>query len=322
MFLKSLHILIFLLVCLAILAEADESDKSEALKITKNWTLGSFVDFPTYSFYFGAPDINGQAYVPNFSPRLGVRFKYQRLSMRTSYSLPLPDYEVRRRGYSEQTNYLANYYSDKFSLDMYYQYFKGFYLGSPVTELNIQKPERYSQLPEAHSRHWGINFYYEISDNKFNFISAFDKTNSTLEDGYAWVIIPFYRYWKISLGEQILKGSDSNALDVLPALRSGDFYTLGASIAYAKTWLYKKAYLSVLAGAGPALQKQSYIENNLQKESTTYAGKANFNFSIGIKPEDYIIGSSLMLDSIYSKVANNDTYSALASIEFFLNRRF
>ena len=39
----------------------------------------ALVEFPVYSFYLGSPDINGVAYVPNFSPRLGVHLSWKEI---------------------------------------------------------------------------------------------------------------------------------------------------------------------------------------------------------------------------------------------------
>lgn len=288
----------------------------------KDFILGAVLEFPTYSFYLGSPDLYGKAYVPNFSPRIGPRIIYKKIGLRAGFALPLPDKEVRRRGESEQKNFILSFYFRKFAFDFYYQNFKGFYVSNPLTEFDFHKPDRFSQLPDAFSRHWGLNWYYNVSASQFSLGSAFDQSDSELQAGESWVIIPFYRYWKINLGERIIKGSDSDSLDTLPPLRAGEFNTLGGSVAYAKTWTYKKTYLSLLGGAGPALQKQSYIEKGVDQDRLTLAGKLNLNMSIGMKPKDYMLGTTFILDTIYSQISNKEVYSTLASIEIFYSRKF
>ena len=284
--------------------------------------IGAVVELPMYSFYLGSPDLYGKAYVPNFSPRVGPRLVYKKIGLRAGFALPLPDKEERRRGKSDQNNFILSFYWKKFAFDFYYQFFKGFYVSSPLIELDLHKPDRFSQLPEAVSKHWGFNWYYNVSASQFSLGSAFDQTEANMQAGDALVIIPFYRYWRIDLGDRIIKGSDADSLDQIPNLSDGEFHTLGASIAYSKMWTHRRTYFSMLGGVGPAFQEQSYTEKCNDKERVTIAGKFNLNLSAGMKQKEYMMGSTLILDTIYSQVSNNEVYSTLLSLELFLSRRF
>jgi hypothetical protein len=294
--------------------------ENEVLK-NSDFILGAVLEFPAYSFYMGSPDLYGKAYVPNFAPRIGPRIVYKKVGLRGSFALPMPERENDRRGESDQSNAVLSFYWKRFAFDFYYQYFKGFYASNPITELDAHKPDRYSQLPDAKSTHWGFNWYYNVNATQFSLGSAFDQTDAQIQEGGSWVIIPFYRHWKIDLGNRIIKGSDSDSIDVVPPLKSGEFDTLGSSIAYARTWTRNDTYFSLLGGAGPALQKQTYSDNGNQKERMTLAGKMNLNLSAGLKPKKYMIGSSLILDSIYSQISNKEVYSTLVSVELFISKR-
>lgn len=283
--------------------------------------VGAVLEFPMYGFYLGSPDIYGQAYVPNFSPRLGPRIVYKKIGLRGSFALGMPDKEERRRGQSDQANAVLSFYWKKYAFDFYYQYFKGFYVSGPLTELDTHKPDRYSQLPDAKSTHWGFNWYYNVNATQFSLGSAFDQTDASIAAGESWVIVPFYRHWTIHLGDRIIKGSAADAIDTIPPLSSGTFDTLGTSIAYAKTWTFDKTYISALGGLGPGIQQQEYEDNGKIKDRTTIAGKLNLNLSAGFKPKEYMVGTTFILDSIYAQVSGEEVYSTLVSLEFFLSKR-
>jgi hypothetical protein len=104
-------------------------------------------------------------------------------------------------------------------------------------------------------------------------------------------------------------------------LSSGIFDTGGASLAYARTWIYKKIYMSSLTGLGPAVQYQQFknAENDLSRLAP--AAKLNMALAIGLKPNDYRIGSNLILDSIYSRISGTDVYTSMLSFELFFNRQ-
>ena len=284
--------------------------------------IGGLLEFPVYSFYLGSPNIKGKAYVPNVAPRIGPRIMYKKIGLRMTFALPMPSREEERRGSTEQRNTTLSFYWKKHAFDLYYQYFKGFYLGSPLVEIEENKPNRYTQLPDATSKNWGFNWYYNVNPGQFSLNSAFDQSEFTTPSGGSWVLIPFYRHWNISLGDTIFKGSEPDDIDIVPSFSKGTFETAGSSLAHARSWNMNRYYLSTLAGLGPALQFQRYLRDDIENNKWTLAAKLNLNFSVGWKEKDYTTGAKFILDSIYSRVSQQDVYSSFVSAELFYNQRF
>lgn len=284
--------------------------------------IGGVIELPIYSFYLGRPNIHGKAYVPNFSVRLGPQIMYKKMGLRATAALPIPSREIERRGESDQRNLIFSFYWRQHALDLYYQYFRGFYVSNPLTELDLHKPDRFTQFPEAESMHWGLNWYYNVDPQQFSMNSAFDQTENELKAGATWVLIPFYRHWKMTLGDRIVPGTDPDDLQTMPDLATGRFDTLGSSLAYAQTWTYQKYYLSILGGLGPGLQSQHYHDGTEQQDKLSLAAKLNFNGSIGLKPNDYMMGVNFQLDSIYSQIADMEVYSSFVSVGCFFNKKF
>jgi hypothetical protein len=283
--------------------------------------VGAVLEFPIYSFYLGSPNINGKAFVPNFAPRLGPRIAWKKLGLRATFALPIPTKEVTRRGNSEQTNFILNFYWKRYALDLYYQKFRGFYIASPFNELDESKPDRYPQLPDAEVEHMGFNFYYKIHPSDFSFENAFEQKAEAMSKGSSWIVVPFYRYWKMDLGGTFVPGS-GGVTTVIPKLASGRFDTFGATWGRSRTWVRDRAFFSFLWALGPAAQLQKYVDSGNEFSKVAAAGKLNLNGSAGVRHNDYAFGTQLMLDSVYSRITGTEIYSTLLSMEFFFNRRF
>ena len=107
------------------------------------------LELPFYSFYLGAPNVKGVAYLPSFAPRLGPRIMWKNIGATVTFALPIPKNEKYRRGTSDQRNFILNSYWRQNAVDLYYQKFRSFYVSSPFRELSVNKPARYPQLPDA-----------------------------------------------------------------------------------------------------------------------------------------------------------------------------
>lgn len=283
---------------------------------------GLVLEFPVYSFFLGSPDIDGKAYVPNVPPRLGPRIAYEKLGFRATFALPLPTKEKSRRGSSKQRNLNLSFYLEGHAFYFYYQSFKGFYMSSPLLELRTDRQDRFTQLPDARSRHWGLNWYYNLHNEAFSMSSAFDSTDFRIQEGDSIVVIPFFRHWEIDLGNTIIKGSEPDDPDTIPDLASGKFNTAGASFAYVRSWTKENYYISGLGGLGPALQHQRYTRGDQSRSRIRPAAKANFNLSIGKKKNDHSYGANFIVDSIYTRIAGLDVYTSFVAAEAFYNRSF
>jgi hypothetical protein len=280
------------------------------------------VDFPTYSFYFGPPDDDGKAYVPNVPFRIGPTLLYKRFGLKWGIPVSMPDREIDRRGRTEQINFVFSFYWQQYAVDLSYQKFKGFYLGSPLVEIEDNRPNRYTQFPEARSEQWSLNLYYNVSPSKYSLSSAFDSAEREIKRGHSWTFIPFYRHWEFDLGNSVVQGSRADDIAQIPNLSQATFDTLGTTIAYAVTETKKSFYITGLAGLGPAGQIQYFHEGEEYKKQVRPALKVNVNGSIGAKSIDNGYGAKAAIDTIYSRVSGTDVYSSVFVAELFYNYFF
>ncbi|MGE4132253.1 MAG: DUF4421 family protein [Bdellovibrionales bacterium] len=304
-------------------AEAPPTPPELFQPIQHRWSVAGVLDFPIYSFYLGAPDVNGVAYVPNFAPRLGPKVTYKDFGAMVTFGLPLPGVEKKRRGQSSLTSVVFGSYWRGDALDIYYQNIKGFYVASPFTELSFNKPERYPQLPDARVLNFGLNWYHVKNPRQYSLKAAFDLSEKQLKSGGSWVYNPFYNHLEISVGNEFIPGIDNDALVELPNLASARSDTVGMTMGYGQTWIHQRLFASALGGLGPALQYQQFSRadgNNTQKLG--FSAKLNINLSAGWNSEDYFLGGKFLLDTLWSQISDVQVWSSLINFQVVFGRRF
>lgn len=285
--------------------------------------IRGLIEFPVYSFYLGAPRINGVAYVPNFSPRLGLHTSWKEYGLTFSIALPLPKEEIERRGNSDQFNLVLNRYWRRYGLDLYYQSYRGFYVASPFTELNVQKPSRYPQLPDAHVINSGFNWYQVLHPERYSLSASFAQNEIQLVSGGSWLLTGFFNHLQMKSGEAFIAGSDPNSMQTRPELQSGTFQTVGAGGGYGHTWIKEKAFLTVQGISGAGAQIQQIDELNGQRENRiSLAFKLNANAAIGYTKQSYVIGGKVLADALVSNVKNTQIFSTLVNGQVFFGARF
>lgn len=284
--------------------------------------LGLVLELPIYSFYLGSPNIKGEAYVPNYIPRLGPQISWNGYGARMTFSLGLPAKERQRRGDTDQRNFLFNFYWKQYAVNLYYQYFKGFYVASPFTEISSSKPDRYTQLPEAAVSHYGVNVYLKSDFSRYGLDTAFDQSKLHRVDGEDWIYAPFYRRWSIDLGDVIIPGTAPDSMQSIPDVTGGTFDTVGLAYGYSKTWIWERYFASALGSIGPGVQYQRYEDSGNQFTKITLAGKFNGKLAAGVRGKDHIFGMQFLIDTLYSRIAGTEIYSTMATVEAYVNKSF
>ena len=260
---RSWFLLLILIPGLA-LAEPDEPEIFAPVE--KSGLALGILELPIYSFYLGAPDIHGVAYVPNFSPRLGTLLRWRDFGIVLTLGLPPPPEEMERRGPSDQLNFVITKYWRESGFDLYFQNYRGFYLSNPQTELDLHKPDRYPQLPDAEITNYGLNYYRILNPRRFSLSAAFEQSEYQLESGGSWIVSGFYNHLQMSLGKKFILGSDANAVKELPSFHGGNFDTLGLGVGYGYTWVMDGFFITGRGILGVGLQRQQVDQDQIAME--------------------------------------------------------
>lgn len=307
----------------AIAEPAAEEPKSFTDLIRPTLVQG-VLELPFYSFYLGAPNIKGVAYLPTFGPRLGPKITWKDLGTTLTFALPIPKSELRRRGAYDQRNILIDSYWRQNAILAYYQRFRGFYVASPFSELSTNRPERYPQLPDASAVNYGVNWVHAFNPERYSLKAAFSQSEIQLRSGGSWLVAPFYNHRELSLGGQFVAGTAGDSIPEPPILAAGKFDAFGSSGGYGYTWIVKHFFATAQGAWGPGIQFQTLnrTDGSHFTRAVSLALKLNIDLAMGWNDGDYIGGIKAIGDSLYSKVADTQFSSTLVSAQAFFGRRF
>ncbi len=310
----------------ALASDATSPEDAQASMFAPVAEVGLFralMEFPVYSFYLGAPDVYGVAYVPNFSPRAGMQLQWKSFGLTLSAALPIPKEEIDRRGQSQNFNFLLSRYWRQHGLDIYLQNYRGFYVASPWSEFSLNKPERYPQLPDAEITNYGLNYYLVLEPEKYSLMAAFSQTEVQTASGGSFIWTAFYNHLEMNRGGSFVPGSEANSLKEPPTLKTGIFDTAGLGGGYGYTWVYSPVFITVQGLVGGGVQHQRIDETEDELGTlTTGALKANANASIGFTYKSYSLGGKVLVDTLLSDIHGTQVYSTLLNGLLFLGGRF
>lgn len=289
----------------------------------ENWLAEGLTEFPFYSFYLGAPDINGKAFLPNFSPKMGSRLFYKGAGLAFTTPLPTTEAENYRRGQSDQTSFILTPYRRRFGFDLYYQHFKGFYEDGPFTEFSRNKPNRYAQLPEATVNNIGVNSYYVLKPESYSLAASFNQTEFQMSDGGSPLLSGFFNHLTIHPGEAFIPGSDPGADQSPPNLTQGDTYSLGGGAGYGYSFVKGRRYITLqeILGLG-VVYEQAHRPDGSNAQGIVPALKINLNFSAAYNFRTFVMGAKFLFDSMTTKLADEEISSNLITIQLFFGGRF
>lgn len=286
------------------------------------WTIQGIGRAPFYSFYLGSPKIDGVAFIPNFNPSLGAGISYKGFSIEFTQPIDvLPSYEDARRGSSLKHEFIISSSWHQYAFDIYYQYYRGFYMSTPITSLGDGQPERYAQLPDTEVHNAGANLYYVTSPHQYSLNAAFSHDEFQTQSGGSYIINFFLNRLNMNPGNTFIPGTAPGA-QTKPKISSGLFYTLGPALGYGYTYVQNRFFATAQGLIGLGVQYQWVNDYLDDYKRLNLALKLNANLALGVNEKKDLYGIQILLDSIYSQIESSQLASSLVSAQIFYGRRF
>lgn len=207
---------------------------------------------------------NKVTYKPNNHNNIGLGFNYKFISINLGFFVPFLSKDHNKYGYTQTLDLQTHLYLQRFLVDLYGQFYKGYYLSNP----SILNPTAtgYVLRPDIHTRDISAVVQYVFNYKTFSYNAAYYQNE----------------YQKKSAGSVIagagIYHTDVKADSALipPNINYGNFYdgrqfnttsnnSIAVSLGYTYTYVYKKHYFLTGSLSGGAGLNISVIEN-----TTTY----------------------------------------------------
>lgn len=234
-------------------------------------------------------------YKPNSNFNIGVGVNYKVIGINLGLNFPFINNDNEQYGRTRSLDLQSHLYLRKLTIDLWAQFYKGYYLSNPTTVLKDWTPQRiYPQRSDMRTRDIGINVQYIFNDKQFSFRSAFLQNE----------------YQKKSAGSFMAGGSIYSVFvradsTVVPnGLKAGDFfnnehfnntniYSITLDGGYAHTFVYRRYFFVTLSLMGGAGINYTVLENSGDAVVDKKAGlqlNTTLRCAAGYNSEQYFAG--------------------------------
>jgi len=233
-------------------------------------------------------------YKPNEHNNLGIGFNYRFISLNLGLYFPFLD---KNRDIYGKTKYLdlqTHVYLQKFIIDLYAQFYKGYYLANASNALNNYQEGQVVKRPDMATGDVSIVFQYIFNDKRFSYNAAFYQ-NERQKKSAGSFLVGGGIYHSNARGDSALIPSNikyTNFFNNNPFTFSNN-NSFGFNAGYAYTLVIKKNFFITASLCGGAGLGHSALSNASLDEKTAKFG-AEFNlterFAAGYNSDNYFAG--------------------------------
>ncbi len=261
---------------------------------TNDLTLRALGNYKFSGYDIGQYGINNSLpYKSNDNYSIGVGFSYRLVGLNLVVKAPFINNDDDKRGKTKYIDLQTFLYLRKWTVDLYAQLYKGYYLSDDAPLKTPFAPGTYLLRPDLQTGDLGFNVQYIFNNKRFSYRAAYVQNE----------------YQKKSAGSFIIGGGahyiDTKADSaVIPAgIKKADFFggsrynksrvvsvALGAG--YAQTWIIKKRYFIMASGVGSIGINQTSL---LEERGTGTSGSGlhldgTFRVAAGYNSPEYYAG--------------------------------
>jgi hypothetical protein len=304
----------------------DTVDSEYIENLSRRLTIRTLLDTKTFEFSIrhrrGAGPII--RYAPNTTPSIGLGAYYYNLGGVLTVRL-MYNKEVRNLRYGETKSFdlQFNGYGPRFSTDLIYQSYKGFYLSNPALFIpNWSSGQPFPQLPNLHIHNIGVNLYYIFNHYKFSYQAAFIQTKRQKKDAGTFLLMTSLWLSDFDNDSILVPEPIRPELGGRTGFEAGKFYTLALMPGYAFTKVHNRFFGTGSISLGPGIQYRKYQLEGDTQDNIGLQPRINVRVAGGYNGENFISGLSVVLDRVTSNFENINIRTNTNNLKLFVAYRF
>jgi hypothetical protein len=231
--------------------------------------------------------------MPNDSRSFGLAFSYKWLGLSIGITPSYLNNDNKIYGKTNRFDFQVNTYSKWYLMNIYAQWYKGFYVSNPKTFDKNWNETYFPTIPEGQLANFGGSFFFMLNPEKLSFRSVYLGNEVQLKKAGSWLFgggfnSSFAHSKKCFLPDIWI---DSPVIDTISILKGYNFFHLFASAggSYTFVWFNGKLFLNLylMLNMGPYLGSATLYQNtktftrgNLDFSTSTDA-RLSFGGNIG-----------------------------------------
>ena len=194
-------------------------------------------------------------YSPNDNYNIGVGFNYKFLGINIGFRAPFVNNDEQRFGKTKFLDLQSYIYMRKVTLDLYGQFYNGYYLSNQSILDNNKVIDTFLKRPDLHTRNFGFNLQYIFNHKRFSYRAAYLQNEYQRKSAGSIIAGGGLHYIDVRADSAIIPPNIiyDNFFSDHKGFNKTGIFCLAANAGYAQTFVYKKHFFvtaALLGGVG------------------------------------------------------------------------
>lgn len=264
---------------------------------------------------------------PNKEYDLGLSINSHWASFLVNTGVKVFNKDENTKGKTNYQDYQFNLYGKKFTTDVFFQYYHGFYIKNSQSYPDYTDNNPYAIRKDARALTLGLSMYYIFKWKKFSYRNSFAFTETQKKSKGSFLAGGYYSLFGVSADTTLVPLPFQASFDSSSYIKSGYNSSIGRNAGYIHTLVFfKKCYttLSLVHGLGYEQTTYTRDDNSIYKSENAISSKLNVRMATGYSTGKFYTGAMVMADYFLFSTDKADTKFnyAIGKLRVFAGYRF
>ncbi len=250
-------------------------------------------------------------YKPNRHNDLGLGFNYRALSLNLEFNIPVTEKSSKIYGVTHTFDLQTYIYIDKFLIDLYSQFYRGYYLSNTEEALTGNPTSRVLVRPDMKTVDLSLNVQYVLNDRHFSFNAPFFQ-NEIQKKSAGSPLIGAGVYYMHGKTDSSFIPTHINYINFFQdhLFNRFNYLSIGVNLGYAYTCVIKKQFFitgALSGGPGIGYSTINNTQSTYKNDRLGIAWNATAKFAAGWSNDKYFAGVTYIRLIVQSNSAVADT---------------
>lgn len=265
------------------------------------------------------------SFVPSSNNFLGLGLYIFNINIELSFKVPQNEEEVPTEiyGQTESFDFQANIYAKKWSADVSYQNYQGFYVENPEShypQWNEDGP--FPIRDDLHLKYVQLNAFYLFNHKRFSFRAPYIQAEQQLKSQGSFLLGGFFSNFNMVADTALIPQASREFFPENSGFKKSRVTTLAVLPGYTYTLTYRDFYINAMLAAGPGNIWMIYDREGSEDREVKIRPVVGFRAAVGYNGDRFFTGITAMNNFVSANVGNLDVNSSSANIKLFFGVRF
>jgi Domain of unknown function (DUF4421) len=258
---------------------------------------------------------------PNNSVAFGVGFYLFEIAFEVAFAVPVEEQSKFKYGTSTASDFQLNALGKFWGFDVYHQKYSGFYLDDSETDVPQNQP--FIQRADIDTRNFGLAGIYTFNRDKFSLRSSYNFAEQQIYSRGSWFVTGTINSFKIKGDSALLSIPNREAFSEFSDFVDLRYTTFGIAPGYSHNFIYKKFFVNLTLGIGPAHNWTYFkLANGTERNSVSINSISVARIGLGYNADRFFAGIGFVNQSRNLKIEDFRISNSSGIFKLIVGYRF